>query len=115
MTTVTVITGNEGSGRSLVGECLAAHIRTSRNKNTYALNSQTRLKPMNFHPDRLDDLFLISGSDKVEPWMHKWFERFGMPLFTIHITRHEEGKEALEIVQALASAIRGDDDDQNRT
>jgi len=108
MTTVTVITGDENSGRSLVGECLAAHIRTSRNKNTYALNSQTRLKPMNFNPESLDDLFLVSGSDKIEPWMDKWFERFGWPLFVIHIKRLEEGKEALEIVQALASAIRGE-------
>ena len=92
MTTVTVVMGDATSGRSLVGAAIASFIRTTKNKNTYALNGQTKLKPINFNPDKLDDLLLVSGSDKIEPWMKKWFERFGNPLFTIMIRRHEDGE-----------------------
>jgi len=91
MTTVTVIVGDKESGRSLVGAAIASYIRTTKNKSTYALNGQTKLRPLNFNPDRLDDLILVSSSDRIEPWMEKWFERFGNPLFTIMIRRHDNG------------------------
>ena len=90
MTTVTVITGDPRSGRSLVAAAIAAFIRNTEGKNSYALNGKTSLKPNNFDPNKLNDLLLVSSSDKIESWMRNWFDRFGAPLFHIHIRRLDE-------------------------
>jgi hypothetical protein len=87
MTTVTIITGDPMSGRKLVGAALASYIRQTQNKRTYAVSPGSKIKPDYFNAN-LDDLLLVSSSDKLEPWMKPWIARYGQPLFTIHITRH---------------------------
>jgi hypothetical protein len=81
--------GTKKSGRKLVGAALAAYIRNHYGKKAYALDQQSRLKPIHFHPNSLNDLLLVSGSNKIGKWMKPWFDRFGDPLFTITIRRHD--------------------------
>jgi len=85
MTTVTIIAGNEGSGRTLIGAAIANYIRISYDKKTLAISSSTRLHPKSLHD--LDDLILISKSEGLEPWMDAWIREFGDPLFIITTTR----------------------------
>jgi len=88
MTTVTIVTGDPQSGRGLVGAAISSFIRTTQNKRTYAVSESSKLKPK-FFGDNLDDLILVSSTDKIEKWMKPWIDHYGQPLFTIHITRHE--------------------------
>jgi len=88
MTTVTIITGDPRSGRSLVGAAISSFIRTTQSKRVYAVTHESKLKA-DYFDDNLDDLLLVSSCNKIETWMKPWIARYGAPLFTIHITRHE--------------------------
>lgn len=88
MTTVTVVTGDPLSGRKLVAQALSYLMVMQQDKLAFWVDNDTREKKWDFIKT-CDDLLLVSSSGKVEKWMEPWFERFGEPLFTIHITRHD--------------------------
>jgi hypothetical protein len=88
MTTVTIVTGEDRSGRRLVGAALAAYLRSARDKHAYAVTPGSKVKPDNFS-NKLDDLILVSSGNQLEEWMQVWIEQYGAPLFTIHIKRHD--------------------------
>jgi len=81
MTTVTIITGDLNSGRALVGTALAEYMG-----DTWVINPPNTAVTI---PDEGSprDLILISMSAVWEDWMQPWLEKFGQPMFHIHIKR----------------------------
>lgn len=86
MTTVTLITGDPNSGKLLVGESLMKEIIDQGKTVTLARKSEENC----YNGAELDDLLIVSSSTEIEPWMEYWFQRYGQPLFRIHITRATE-------------------------
>jgi len=86
MTTVTVVTGGPSTGKNMVAEYLAAGIKVNQNKKVFVARDLTQIEECE---EMVEDLFLVSSGETLEIWMQSWFEKFGKPLFVIHITRRD--------------------------
>lgn len=84
MTTITVVCGNEGSGRTLVATAIATHIVADVGKRAVVVqdhDSERMLDEVTSGRMPLDDVVLVSRSEGREPWMEPWFEAFRGPYF----------------------------------
>jgi hypothetical protein len=95
MTTVTVITGTAKSGRPLIGNALMTYMMSPTN-NTMMVTGEGKVMMFNNAPIKkrpppanVQDLILVSGSEKIEKWMSSWIAVYGNPLFHIHSHRME--------------------------
>lgn len=89
MTTVTIITGRNGSGRSLIGRALSLSMTNSlliTGKGTcLMLNGYEYIEEL---PDQqIKDVILVMGSEHLEEWTAPFIEKYGRPLFHIHAQR----------------------------
>jgi hypothetical protein len=87
--TLTIVTGDPKSGRTLVATALGLHIVGVVGKRALVVHDHESERALeNIEGNPQDDVLLVSGSDVREPWMDEWVRRFGEPLFSIHITRN---------------------------
>lgn len=92
MTTVTVVVGGAETGKRLVGLAIGAHI-FSQGRSVSVIQYTKDGSHLIMPTHGPDDLILVSRGEEIEDWMKPWLDQFGMPLFTIKITRNlENGK-----------------------
>lgn len=91
--TITVVAGDEGSGRMLVATAVALHVVETYGKAAKVIqhhDSERMLEEVSSGRMPLDDVLLVSTSAGREPWMDPWFALLGGPLFEIGIARNEK-------------------------